>query len=210
MPSVCFPFGRVEYLVFDLSAQLQLTMMYPFYSFSVYLEFLNCLLPRSYANDDLFRFCQQCGYVRKDVQENGTGGPSKKLKVDESKISERLDKLSQHRGSSRYVKQKIALECEFVNFLSHLATPKMLASALPEDVTAFLVWKDRGGKTRVHLPECLHLFSQNASTSFCGCPKRLAYGTVNALIGKLQAIFAGRYGMAVDFELWQSGGGSLG
>ena len=36
----------------------------------------------SYANDELFRFCQQCGFVRKDVQELGTGGPSKKLKID--------------------------------------------------------------------------------------------------------------------------------
>lgn len=154
----------------------------------------------SYANDELFRFCQQCGYVRKDVQEHGTGGPSKKLKVDESKISERLAQLSQHRGSSRYVKQKTALECEFVNFLSHLATPKMLASPLQEDVTAFLVWKDRGGKTRVHLPECLHLFSQNASTSFCGCPKRLAFGTGDALIGKVRAIFA-EHGRGTE---WQS------
>lgn len=81
----------------------------------------------SYANDELFRFCQQCGYVRKDVQEHGTGRPSKKLKVDESKVSEPLAQLSQQRGSSRYVKQKTALECEFLNFLSHLATPKTLA-----------------------------------------------------------------------------------
>ena len=154
----------------------------------------------SYANDELFRFCQQCGYVRKDVQEHGTGGPSKKLKVDKSKISERLAQLSQHRGSLRYVKQKTALGCEFVDFLSHLATSKMLASALPEDATAFLVWKDRGGKRRVHLPECLHLFSQNASTSFCGCPKRLAFGTVDALIGKLRAIFA-EHGRGTE---WQS------
>lgn len=86
---------------------------------------------------------QQCGYVRKDVQEHGTGGPSKKFKVDKNEISERLAQLSQQRGSSRYVKQKTAFECEFMNFLSHLATPKTLASAL-----------------RVHLPECLQLSSQ--------------------------------------------------
>ena len=98
------------------------------------------------------------------------------------------------------MKQKTALECEFVNFLSHLPTPKTLASAFPEDVIAFLVWKDRGGKTRVHLPECLHLSSQNASTSFCGCPKRLAFGTVDALTGKLRAIFA-EHGRGTE---WQS------
>ena len=154
----------------------------------------------SYANDELFRFCQQCGYVRKSVEEHGIGGSSKKLKVDESKISERLVQLSQQRGSSRYVKQKTALECELANFLSHLTTPKTLASALPEDVIAFLEWKDRKGKTCVHLPECLHLSSQKASTSSCGCPKKLAFGTVDALIGKLRAIFA-EHGRGTE---WQS------
>lgn len=126
---------------------------------------------------------QQCGYVRNDVQEHGTGGPSKKFKVDKNEISERLAQLSQQRGSSRYVKQKTAFECEFMNFLSHLATPKTLASAL-----------------RVHLPECLHLSSQNVSMSSCGCPKRLAFGTVDALIGKLRAIFA-EHGRGTE---WQS------
>ena len=86
-----------------------------------------------------FGFCQQCGFVRKDVQEHGTGGSSKKLEIDESKISECLVQLSQQRGSPHYVKQKTALECEFENFWSHLAIPKTLASALPEDVIAFLV-----------------------------------------------------------------------
>lgn len=81
----------------------------------------------SYAYDELLRFGQQCGYVRKDVQEHGTGRPSKKLKVDESNISGRLLQLSQQRGSSRYVEKKTALGCEFLNFLSHLATPKTLA-----------------------------------------------------------------------------------
>ena len=85
-------------------------------------------------------------------------------------------------------------------FFSHLATPKTLASALPEDVIAFLEWKDPGGKTRVHLPECLQLTSQNASTSFCGCPKRLAFGTVDALIGNLRAFFA-KHGRGTE---WQS------
>lgn len=134
----------------------------------------------SYANDELFRFCLQCGYVRKDVREHGTGGTSKKLKVDEGKISERLAQLSLQQGSPRYVKQSTALECEFVNFLSHLATPKTLPSALPEDVLAFLVGKDRGGKTCVYLLECLQLSSQNASTSFFGWLKRLAFCTVDA------------------------------
>ena len=88
------------------------------------------------------------------------------------------------------MKQKSALECELVNFLFHLSTPKTLASALPEDVIAFLVWKDHGGKTRVHLRGCLNLSSQSTSMSSCECPKRLAFGTVDALIGKLRAIFA--------------------
>lgn len=87
-----------------------------------------------------------------------------------------------------------------MNFLSHLATPKTLPSALPEDVLAFLVGKDRGGKTCVYLLECLQLSCQNASTSFCGWLKRLAFCTVDALIGKLRAIFA-EHGRGTE---WQS------
>ena len=72
-----------------------------------------------------------------------------------------------------------------VGFLCSLSTPKSLVSALPSDIVAFLIWKDKGGKTRVHRSECL----SRARGGSCDCPKRLAFGTVDALMGKLRAIF---------------------
>ena len=93
----------------------------------------------SHANDKKFRFCQQCGYTRGGAYVSEIVPQAKKVRNDEENIAQRLDQLSQQRGSSRYVKQKSALEREFSIFLHNLATPKSLASALPADVIAFLV-----------------------------------------------------------------------
>ena len=112
--------------------------------------------------------------------------PAKKCKIDEGNIAERLQQLSQQRSSSRYAKQKSALELELGQLLASLTTPKSLSSALPADIKAFLVWKDRGGKTKVHQSACPAVSQTGMS---CACPKRLAFGTVDSLIGKLRAIF---------------------
>jgi len=80
------------------------------------------------------------------------------------------------------------LENELVGFLCNLSTPKSLVSALPSDIVAFLIWKDKGGKTGLHRSECL----SRARGGSCDFPKRLAFGTVDALIGKLRVIFASR------------------
>ena len=67
-----------------------------------------------------------------------------------------------------------------------MTTPTSLSSALPTDVVAFLVWKDCGGKTKVHQSACPAVSRPGIA---CTCPKRLAFGTVDSLIGKLRAIF---------------------
>ena len=77
-----------------------------------------------------------------------------RLAQDNDAISERLEQLSRQHQSSRYVRQKSALEQELSNFLFSLSPPKSITTALPTDVVAFLVWKDRGGRTRVHQPDC--------------------------------------------------------
>lgn len=60
-------------------------------------------------------------------------------------------------------------------------------SASPQDLVRFLVWKDKTGKTQVHSVGCPHRGLQGPSQ--CGCPHRLAAGSVDSLIGKLRAIF---------------------
>lgn len=198
-----------------LGTKLWLTVTSLFYSFSRCLTFLNCWLPKvacpkcSYVNDEFYSVLSTVWLCTKRCPRTSNKLEGLLLiKVDESEISECLAQLSQQRGSSCYVKQKTMLKWGFVNFISHLATPEALASALSADVIAFLVWKDRGSKTCVHLPGCHNLSNQVVSVSSCKYPKRLASGTVDALIGKLWAIVCWawqRYGMAVDFEHRKSG-----
>ena len=51
----------------------------------------------------------------------------------------------------------------------------------------FLVWKDQAGRTKVHADGCEH-FGRKGPTK-CFCPRRLAFGTVDSMIGKLRSIF---------------------
>ena len=50
-----------------------------------------------------------------------------------------------------------------------------------DDVIKFLIYKDSSGRTVVHVPTC--------SGGPCACPRRLAAGTVDSLLGKLRSIF---------------------
>ena len=61
-----------------------------------------------------------------------------------------------------------------------------IQSATLDAVVDFLIWKDNFGKTKVHQEGC-H-FSEQKGNSQCTSPKRLAYGTVDSLIGKLHSI----------------------
>lgn len=89
-------------------------------------------------------------------------------------------------GRGKGERQKTALEREFIHFLATLTTPKSLASALPCDNIAFLVWKDKKGKTKVHGPTCPALGNSRLT---CASPTRLAFGMLDSLIGKLSAVF---------------------
>ena len=145
-----------------------------------------------YPNDVSFNFCQQCGYLRKSVSVSSSQ-PS--VDIDQSAIAARIEQLSQQRLSSRYSKQKSALEKELSTFLSNFVPPKTVFTALPSDVISFLVWKDRRGRTRVHLSSCL----VSRSREECSCPMRLAFGTVDSLIGKLRSIFR-NYGRGSEWH----------
>ena len=68
------------------------------------------------------------------------------------------------------------------------AGDKDVFTASPVDVVDFLVWNDQFGKTTVHQDAC-PLFGRKKESS-CECPRRLAYGTLDSLIGKLRAIFS--------------------
>lgn len=115
--------------------------------------------------------------------------------MDLDQLDSRIDSLSAVAENKQYKKQKNSLQRELDSFLASIPGHKNLMSASPKDVVRFLAWKDKGGRTKVHSPQCrfFSLPSHKASSS-CGCPTRLAAGTVNSLIGKLRSIFiaAGR------------------
>ena len=102
-------------------------------------------------------------------------------------LDKRLQQLELSLGSSAYEQQKSHLEQALVRFLSLLCPPKDMMSATPQDITRFLVFKDQGGKTQVHVMNCVYIGESGRQD--CDCPVRLSAETVDSLIGKLRAIF---------------------
>ena len=139
---------------------------------------------RAYPNDESFRFCQSCGYRRAPFKESPI---SLKVPVNIQDIRRRKLELTCRRSATPYGKQKSALEKEFTGFLENLDPPLDVLSATPSAVVDFLIWKDNFGKTTVHQQLCR--FSGQRFNTYSLRPKRLAYGTIDSLIGKLRFIF---------------------
>ena len=93
-----------------------------------------------------------CGHKRKSCPRQ----PASKIKVDLAAIDARLQQLTQTANTSSYSKQKSSLRVEFETFLASLPNTKSIYSATPEDVSRFLIWKDRHGKRVVHVAECVN------------------------------------------------------
>jgi hypothetical protein len=105
--------------------------------------------------------------------------------VDLHFIEDRLRVLEYSSFVNKYEQKKIALEGELVNFLRQ-TEGYGLHRANPHDVCRFLAWKDKGGKTKVHIPTCPQIGQRRP---VCMCPKRLAAGTVRAIVTQLSSIF---------------------
>ena len=89
--------------------------------------------------------------------------------------------------ASSYARQKDSLQKELESFLLALPGSPGLLTATPRDLTRFLVFKDKSGKTQVHQNACRFLGQRGIHT--CGCPTRLSFKTVDSYIGKLRSIF---------------------
>ena len=124
--------------------------------------------------------------------------PKKPRDIDISKINKQVEELNAVTEQKPYEQQKSALEVELSGFLASLPFPKTLKSATAHDIIKFLVWKEKGGRTKVHTVTCSHM-GQGQGAS-CKCPCHLAAGTVDSLIGNLRATFisAGMGGMWDD------------
>ena len=99
--------------------------------------------------------------------------------------------------SSRYESQKRRDWNTFGQYLQSIRPgPLPLAKCSGEHVLEFLRYLDRFGKTQIHQPHCPHFglvpsqpIKSSSVSPACECPLRQAWGSLDALIGRLRAAF---------------------
>nr|GMC76699.1 protein LIGHT-DEPENDENT SHORT HYPOCOTYLS 10-like [Ipomoea batatas] len=89
---------------------------------------------------------------------------------------------------SRYEAQKRRDWNTFGQYLKNQRPPVPLPRCNYNHVLDFLRYLDQFGKTKVHLQGCVY-FGQPEPAGPCTCPLRQAWGSLDALIGRLRAAF---------------------
>ena len=128
-----------------------------------------------YPNDSDANYCQARG--------TSTGLPraaTATVRVDEPTSQEWFKEFQSVMRSNPYLRQKPPLEQQPSQFLGALSPPRTVDSCTANDIVNFLISKDKLGGTAIHSPLC--------SKASCTCPKRLAAGSVDPLMGRLRAI----------------------
>ncbi|WVZ61836.1 hypothetical protein U9M48_011648 [Paspalum notatum var. saurae] len=103
------------------------------------------------------------------------------------------------RRPSRYESQKRRDWQTFTRYLGAHRPPLQLRRCSGAHVLEFLRHLDRFGKTRVHAPPCPAYGGGGGGSSRdhqCQCPLRQAWGSLDALVGRLRAAFDERHGGA--------------
>ena len=91
-------------------------------------------------------------------------------------------------GLSRYESQKRRDWNTFLQYLRNHRPPLTLARCSGAHVIEFLRYLDQFGKTKVHAAGCAY-FGQPNPPAPCPCPLRQAWGSLDALVGRLCAAF---------------------
>ncbi|KAK1618220.1 hypothetical protein QYE76_023737 [Lolium multiflorum] len=89
---------------------------------------------------------------------------------------------------SRYEAQKRRDWNTFGQYLRNHRPPLSLAQCSGAHVLEFLRYLDQFGKTKVHTPSCAFFGHPNPPAP-CPCPLRQAWGSLDALVGRLRAAF---------------------
>ncbi|KAK4386551.1 protein LIGHT-DEPENDENT SHORT HYPOCOTYLS 10 [Sesamum angolense] len=89
---------------------------------------------------------------------------------------------------SRYESQKRRDWNTFGQYLKNQRPPVSLSQCHCNHVLEFLRYLDQFGKTKVHLHGCV-FFGQPDPPAPCTCPLRQAWGSLDALIGRLRAAY---------------------
>ena len=89
---------------------------------------------------------------------------------------------------SRYESQKRRDWNTFQQYLRNHRPPLTLARCSGANVIEFLRYLDQFGKTKVHAGGCAY-YGQPAPPGPCPCPLRQAWGSLDALIGRMRAAY---------------------
>jgi hypothetical protein len=89
---------------------------------------------------------------------------------------------------SRYESQKRRDWNTFGQYLKTQNPPVPLSHCNFNDVLDFLRYLDQFGKTKVHSQDCI-FFGQPTPPAPCACPLKQAWGSLDALIGRLRAAY---------------------
>ncbi|XP_057457592.1 protein LIGHT-DEPENDENT SHORT HYPOCOTYLS 10-like [Lotus japonicus] len=89
---------------------------------------------------------------------------------------------------SRYESQKRRDWNTFGQYLKNQRPPVPLSECNCNHVLDFLRYLDQFGKTKVHLQGCM-FYGQPEPPARCPCPLRQAWGSLDALIGRLRAAY---------------------
>ncbi|OWM88589.1 protein LIGHT-DEPENDENT SHORT HYPOCOTYLS 7-like [Punica granatum] len=89
---------------------------------------------------------------------------------------------------SRYESQKRRDWNTFCQYLRNQRPPGALSQCNSNQVLDFLRYLDQFGKTKVHMQGC-PFFGQPEPPSSCNCPLKQAWGSLDALIGRLRAAY---------------------
>ncbi|KAL1088275.1 hypothetical protein E1A91_D08G244300v1 [Gossypium mustelinum] len=89
---------------------------------------------------------------------------------------------------SRYESQKRRDWNTFLQYLTNHKPPLTLARCSGAHVIEFLKYLDQFGKTKVHITDCPYFGHVNPPAP-CACPLKQAWGSLDALIGRLRAAY---------------------
>lgn len=89
---------------------------------------------------------------------------------------------------SRYESQKRRDWNTFQQYLRNHKPPLSLSRCSGAHVIEFLKYLDQFGKTKVHIAGCPY-FGQPNPPAPCACPVKQAWGSLDALIGRLRAAY---------------------
>ncbi|CAC5391416.1 unnamed protein product [Mytilus coruscus] len=104
------------------------------------------------TNDIDFKYCKTCGFAR----EKKATDYQDEIKKEEvlNKINNRISQLDALLDSASYSKQKCSLKNEMEKFFIFLDSRKNINTASPEAIREFLIFKQKGGKTQLHVTNC--------------------------------------------------------